>query len=105
MLSDGVPMGGEEALRIGLADVLVDDAQVMDTAVQMAQALAALPAEAFGRMKQRLNHPSASLDEGLAREETDQAVCLLGEDFAEGFDAFTNWRTADFIGRPGARKS
>ena len=105
VLSDGAPVSGEEALRIGLADVLVDDAQVMDTAVQMAQALAALPSEAFGRMKQRLNHPSASLDDELAREETDQAVCLLGEDFAEGFDAFTSRRTADFIGGPGARKS
>jgi enoyl-CoA hydratase/carnithine racemase len=103
VLSDGLPVTGEEALRIGLADVLVDDAQVMDTAVQTAQALAALPSEAFARMKQRLNHPSASLDDELVREESDQAICLLGDDFAEGFDALTTRRAPDFVGHPGAR--
>lgn len=104
LLSDGVPVGGEEALRIGLADVLADDAQVMDTAVRVAAELALLPTEAFGRMKQRLNHPSATLEEELTREETDQAVCLLGDDFLEGYDAFRTKRKPDFIHRPGASK-
>lgn len=103
ILSDGQPVGGEEALRIGLADLLVDDEQVMETAVRVAGDLALLPMEAYGRMKQRLHHPSASLDDELAREETDQAVCLLGEDFREGYDAFRSKRAADFIGRPGVR--
>ncbi|WBY03062.1 enoyl-CoA hydratase-related protein [Ramlibacter tataouinensis] len=104
LLSDGRPVLGEEALRIGLADALAEDAEVMATAVRVASELALLPAEAFGRMKDRLHHPSASLEEELAREETDQAACLLGEDFLEGFDAFRRKRTADFIERPGARK-
>lgn len=103
ILSDGKPVGGEEAIRIGLADLLVDDGEVMDAAVRTASGLALLPLEAYGRMKQRLDHPSASLDAELAREESDQAVCLVGEDFREGFDAFRNKRAADFIGRPGAR--
>ncbi len=102
LLSDGQPVMGEEALRIGLADVLTDDAEVMDTAVRIAGELAVLPTEAFGRMKQRLNHPSATLDEELAREETDQAVCLLSDDFLEGYDAFRAKRAADFVARPGA---
>ena len=55
-------------------------------------------------MKQRLNHPSATLDDELAREETDQAVCLLGDDFREGYDAFRAKRAADFITRPGAAR-
>lgn len=103
LLSDGEAVLGEEALRIGLADLLCEDAEVMDRAVALAASLARLPTEAFGRMKQRLNHPSASLDDELGREETDQAVCLLGEDFLEGYAAFREKRAADFIARPGAK--
>jgi len=103
ILAEG-KVGAEEALRIGLADVLADDAQVMDTAVRIASELALLPTEAFGRMKQRLNQPSASLAEELQREEDDQATCLTSDDFAEGFDAFRSKRSADFIARPGVRR-
>lgn len=103
LLGDGEPVGGEEALRIGLADALCEDAEVMDRAVALAGSLAQLPTEAFARMKQRLNHPSATLDDELQREETDQAVCLLGEDFREGYAAFRDKRAADFIARPGVK--
>lgn len=104
LLSDGGSVNGEEALRIGLADELCDDAAVMDAAVRTAARLARLPMEAFGRMKQRLHHPSATLAEELAREEADQAVCLLGDDFLEGYDAFQSKRSPDFVARPGARR-
>lgn len=105
VLTGGQALGGEEAVRIGLADVLAEDAEVMDHAVQLAGELASLPAEAFGRMKQCLNHPPGTLDEALAREEDDQAVCLLGPDFLEGFEAFRTKREPDFILRPGARNA
>jgi enoyl-CoA hydratase/carnithine racemase len=104
LLSDGEPVNGEEALRVGLADVMCEDAEVMDRAVALAGTLAQLPTEAFARMKQRLNQPAASLDDELQREETDQAVCLLGEDFQEGYAAFRDKRAADFIARPGAKR-
>lgn len=101
---DGIPVNGTEAHRIGLADTLVADAQVMATAVAQAGEMALLPREAFQRMKARLNHPSSSLAEELAREETDQAVCLLGDEFVEGHDAYVNKRAADFVGLPGVRR-
>ncbi len=104
VLTSGETVTGEEALRIGLADVLVPDDQVMATAVARAAALALLPHEAFGRMKMRLNQPSASIEDELAREEDDQAVLLTGDDFREGFDAFRAKRAADFILRSGAEK-
>ncbi|MDO8906582.1 enoyl-CoA hydratase/isomerase family protein [Hydrogenophaga sp.] len=104
ILSDGAPVGGSEAQRIGLADTLVADGQVMTTAVAQAGELALLPSEAFARMKARLNHPSASLGEELAREESDQTVCLLGDEFVEGHDAYVNKRAADFVGLPGVRR-
>lgn len=104
ILTEGVPVSGAEAHRIGLADTLVADAQVMATAVAQAAELALLPREAFARMKARLNHPSTSLAEELAREENDQAVCLLGDDFVEGHDAYVNKRAADFVARPGVKR-
>jgi enoyl-CoA hydratase/carnithine racemase len=100
----GAPVDGAEAYRIGLADLLVADAQVMETAVVQAAELALLPGEAFARMKARLNHPSASLAEELEREESDQAVCLLGDDFVEGIDAYTNKRSPDFVALPGVKR-
>lgn len=104
LLCDGQPVSGDEALRIGLADHLVDDDETMNAAVQTACALAALPADAFARMKKRLHRPSATLAEELVREEDDQAACLLGADFREGYDAFRDKRRPDFIERPGARE-
>ena len=93
----GDPITGPEAHGLGLADELVDDNEVMATAVARAEELARLPQEAFARMKRRLKSPSASLDEELRREEDDQAVLLLGPDFKEGYDAFVNKRPADFV--------
>lgn len=101
---DGAPVSGAEAHRVGLADTLVADAHVMTTAVAQAGELALLPREAFQRMKARLNHPSASLAEELAREESDQAVCLLGDDFVEGHDAYMKKRVADFVDLPGVHR-
>jgi 2-(1,2-epoxy-1,2-dihydrophenyl)acetyl-CoA isomerase len=99
LLCDGAPVGGEEAVRIGLADLLVPDDAVMPEAIALAARLARLPADAYGRMKRRLRQPSASLAEELGREEDDQAVLLLAEDFREGFEAFRAKRPADFVRR------
>ena len=104
ILSEGAPVSGPEAHRIGLADTLVADAQVMVTAISQAAELALLPRDAFQRMKARLNYPAASLAEELVREETDQTVCLLSDEFVEGHDAYLNKRAADFIGLPGLRR-
>jgi 2-(1,2-epoxy-1,2-dihydrophenyl)acetyl-CoA isomerase len=99
ILTEGTVVTGPEALRIGLADTQVPDAVVMDTAISKASEMAQLPLEAFARMKDRLNKVSASLADELAREESDQAVCLLTDDFVEGFDAFKTKRVANFIGK------
>lgn len=104
ILTSGNAVTGEEAKHIGLVDHLVADGEIMDTAVRRASELAALPSEAFARMKARLNNISGSLVEELAREEADQAVCLVGDEFQEGFDAFRNKRAPDFINTVGAKR-
>lgn len=102
ILTSGEAVGGEEALRVGLVDTLVAADQVMAAAIGRAAALARLPMEAFARMKRRLNQPSDSLVEELAREETDQAVCLLSDDFDEGYAAFRDKRKPNFVLAPAA---
>jgi 2-(1,2-epoxy-1,2-dihydrophenyl)acetyl-CoA isomerase len=91
------PISAREALQLGLIDDLVSDAEVMSVALKQAQRLAALPQGAFARMKSRLNHRSSTLDEDLAREEEDQGSLLLAADFREGYQAFFDKRTPDFV--------
>ncbi|MBC7940679.1 MAG: enoyl-CoA hydratase/isomerase family protein [Chitinophagaceae bacterium] len=97
LFTAGSAVGGEEALRIGLADTLVADDRVMEAAVQQALALTQLARSAFGCTKDRLNRPSASLAEELAREETDAVAGLLGPEFAEGHAAFMDKRPPQFL--------
>jgi 2-(1,2-epoxy-1,2-dihydrophenyl)acetyl-CoA isomerase len=104
ILVAGKPVQGGEAFLIGLADKVVADDEVMTTAISQATELAQLPSQAFARMKARLNNLSAFLTDELEREMSDQAVCLLSDDFVEGYDAFKNRRVADFVARPGVRK-
>lgn len=104
ILCAGKPVDAAQALRIGLVDTVVPDAQAMETAVAEAATLAQQPLEAFARMKQRLNRISADLDTELLREENDQAVCLLTDEFREGLDAFRTKRNPDFVHLSGASR-
>ncbi|MBS0449995.1 MAG: enoyl-CoA hydratase/isomerase family protein [Proteobacteria bacterium] len=101
ILTSGETVSGEAAQRIGLLDVLVSDDQVMDAAVRKASEFAHLPQEAFSRMKLRLGEVSGSLVEELAREASDQVVCLLGDEFEEGYAAFSEKRAPDFLRKEG----
>lgn len=96
LLTEGRVIGGEEALRIGLVDEYVGEADVMAAAIARAQALSALPLSAFARMKARLDDPAASLAVEFQREEDDQAALLRGADFREGFAAFGERRQPSF---------
>lgn len=98
----GTVVTGAEAARIGLADELMPDAEVMPAALRQAVAWSRLPRGAFARMKDRLNNVSTSFAEELAREEADQVACLTGPEFVEGFAAFRDKREADFVAVTGA---
>jgi enoyl-CoA hydratase/carnithine racemase len=74
----GRHVGAEEALEMGLADAVVPDAEVYDTAVAMARKFAAGPPLALAAAKR-------AIDEGLDRP-LDQGLALETELFAGLFD-------------------
>lgn len=98
VVTSPAPVTGEEAFTIGLADQLVADDDIMKAAIVEASRLSRLPIEALRRTRERLANPSRSLEDELAREAHDQAVCLTGPEFDEGYAAFMAKRTPDFLG-------
>ncbi|WP_040338279.1 enoyl-CoA hydratase/isomerase family protein [Candidatus Blastococcus massiliensis] len=74
----GRHVGAEEALEIGLADAVVPDAEVYETAVAMARKFAAGPPLALAAAKR-------AIDEGLELP-MDEALTLETRLFAELFD-------------------
>ncbi|MBK7972426.1 MAG: enoyl-CoA hydratase [Deltaproteobacteria bacterium] len=89
-----------EALRLGLVNRLVPDAELVDATAKLARKLVRGPTAAYGRTKQLLNE---SLDRPLAAQLAAEAVgiaeCAAGPEFAEGVTAFVEKRRASF--RPG----
>lgn len=100
ILSSGKFIESAEAYRIGLVDEVAADGTVMNAAIAKASEFAMLPADAFARMKARLVNASASFEEELKREENDQAACLLSDEFREGYAAFKEKRSVDFLKLP-----
>src|SRR5919206_134610 len=74
----GRHVGAEEALEIGLADAVVPDAEVYDTAIAMARKFAAGPPLALAAAKK-------AIDEGLDRP-LHEGLTLESRLFAELFD-------------------
>lgn len=99
IILSGAAVDGPTAVDIGLADEVVDDDAVAETAVARAEAYAALPREATARIRARLSVFGAlDLEGDLAAETTDQVACLLHPEFREGLAAQMERRTPDFIG-------
>ncbi len=94
---DSATVKGTEAVADNLADLAVDDGDVMPTAIAEAQRLATLPTAAFARLKAGLRETGAPDPLGLRYEADAQVACLTGPEFTEGYAAFRDKRTPDFI--------
>jgi enoyl-CoA hydratase/carnithine racemase len=91
----GAQIDAEEALRIGLANRVVEDADLEREATALAETIAAQPPLAVRGAKRALDDPGRSLV--LAAE--GQAVCLRSEDFVEAGRAFFEKRPPVYRGR------
>jgi len=97
---DNASIKGTEAKALGLADILKPDADVMTQALTEAAALAALPLDAFSRLKAGLRNATQSDPLSLAYEAEMQVACITGTEFTEGYAAFREKRPACFtVGR------
>jgi enoyl-CoA hydratase/carnithine racemase len=87
----------EEALRIGLVERLVPDAELESTVRELATTIAAQPPLAVQGAKRAVNVAGiVSMPEGLRVEAEGQAVCLRSDDMKEAIAAFVERRAPNY---------
>lgn len=89
---EGANLKAADALATGVADAVAPAGGVTEAALDMAEALAALPPAAFSRLKACLRSSAPDLE----AEAHAQADCLTGPEFAEGYAALKEKRAARF---------
>lgn len=92
-------IAGADAQALGLVDRLVDAGKVLDTAITMAERLAAAPPSTISTTKAALARYPLNLDSMLAWEADTQAMLVQSEDVREGIQAFREKRQPQFKGR------
>lgn len=99
MMLLGEKVDAAEALRIGLADRVVDDADLAGAVEALADRLAAGPTRAYGWIKASLQHAvAADLESSLDFEDRAQTDCFGSADHHEAVAAFVAKRRPRFTG-------
>jgi enoyl-CoA hydratase / 3-hydroxyacyl-CoA dehydrogenase len=93
----GEPIDAYEAHRLGLANQVVPDHELLDTTLSWARKLASQAPIAIGEIKKRSLQPD--LDEGLRTEAEGFARAFGSEDAREGISAFLQKRRPEFKGK------
>ncbi len=97
MLMLGDAIDAEEAHRLGLIDILVDDAELDERARAVALRLAGFSPVAVQSVKASVRMAlSAPLDAGLRYENEMNTLCFSAGDHIEGINAFRDGRDAAF---------
>ncbi|MFQ5556117.1 MAG: enoyl-CoA hydratase/isomerase family protein [Acidimicrobiales bacterium] len=91
-------LSGEEAERIGLVSVCVDDDQVLSEATQIARELAAGAQQAIRWTKRTLNHAYRMFEPAFDASLAYEFYGFGGPDVAEGLASHRDKRTPDFTG-------
>ena len=94
----GEPIDAYEALRVGLANRVVPDHELFDTALAWARKLAEQAPLAIQKIKQ-VSGDAADLDDGLRIEAEAFGAAFGSEDAKEGIGAFLGKRKARFQGK------
>jgi 2-(1,2-epoxy-1,2-dihydrophenyl)acetyl-CoA isomerase len=99
MMLLGEKVDATEALRIGMVDQVVPDADLAGAVRGLAARLAAGPTTAFGWIKASLQHGAqADLESTLEFEDRAQAACFASADHREAVAAFVQKRSPRFTG-------
>jgi enoyl-CoA hydratase/3-hydroxyacyl-CoA dehydrogenase len=93
----GDAISAEEAFEYGLANRVVADHELFDTALAWARKVAGQAPVALQKIKE-VSH-AADLDAGLAREREGFLAAFTSEDAREGIGAFLQKRKPEFKGR------
>jgi enoyl-CoA hydratase/3-hydroxyacyl-CoA dehydrogenase len=93
----GDPIMAEEAFELGLVNRMVDDHELLDTALAWARRLAAQAPIALEQIKRVSG--AGDLDEGIEAEKRGFATAFVSEDAKEGISAFLGKRAPRFQGR------
>ena len=93
----GDSIDAQEALRIGLANRVVEHDKLMEDAYGLARKLIEGPLYGIGVTKELLEREATmSLNDALELEATAQARCMETPDFQEGYKAFVEKRNPQF---------
>ena len=93
----GEPIGAYDALRLGLANQVVPDHELFDTALAWAKKLAGQAPVAVEHIK-RVS-ANGDLDAGIEAEKAGFAAAFGSEDAKEGIGAFLGKRQPKFEGK------
>jgi len=100
LLLTGERIGGDEALRIGLVQQIVEPAEVLGVATALATKIALLSPIAIQRTKHMVRvAQNVPLETGLLIENDSFSACMMTEDAVEGRAAFAEKREPVFHGR------
>ena len=92
----GDPILAEEAFELGLVNRVVEDHELLDTALAWARRLAAAPPLAIEQIKRVSG--AGDIDVGIASEQEGFATAFASDDAREGISAFLAKRTPRFAG-------
>ena len=93
----GDPVLAEEAFELGLVNRLVDDHELLDTALMWARRLAGQAPIAVEQIKRA--SAKGDIDDGVEAEKQGFATAFASEDAKEGISAFLGKRAPSFKGR------
>jgi enoyl-CoA hydratase len=97
LLMIGDPIDAAEAYRLGLAEYLVEDAAVVETARALCRKLAGYSAVAVESVKASVRMAlTSALPAGLRYENEMNTLCFAAGDHMEGIRAFQEKRDAEF---------
>jgi len=100
LLLTGDSIGGEEALRMGLVQELVEAPKLLTTAKDLAVKIASLSPIAIQKTKHMVRiAQNVPLDVALLVENDSFSYCMMTEDALEGRKAFEEHRSPNFKGR------